>query len=60
VDRPARRADRARHGRVLAEAIARRAKGAEIVVAGGSAGLEPAQDRARAADAILRMLDRIN
>jgi hypothetical protein len=46
-------------GRVIAEAIARRAKDAEIVVAGAGAGLEPAADRARAADAILRMLDRI-
>jgi len=47
-------------GRVIAEAIARRAKDAEIVVAGANAGLEPAEDRARAADAILRMLDRIS
>jgi len=47
-------------GRVIAEAIARRAGDAEIVVAGASAGLEPAEDRARAADAILRMLDRIS
>jgi hypothetical protein len=46
-------------GRVVAEAIARRAKDAEIVVAGAHAGLGPAEDRARAADAILRMLDRI-
>jgi hypothetical protein len=45
-------------GRVIAEAIARRAYDAEIVVAGAGAGLEPAEDRARAADAILRMLDR--
>jgi hypothetical protein len=47
-------------GRVIAEAIARRAKDAEIVVAGANAGLEPAEDRARAADAILRMLGRIS
>jgi hypothetical protein len=47
-------------GRVIAEVIARRAKDAEIVVAGANAGLEPAADRARAADAILRMLDRIS
>jgi hypothetical protein len=46
-------------GRAIAEAIARRAKDAEIVVAGANAGLEPAADRARAADAILRMLRRI-
>jgi hypothetical protein len=46
-------------GRVIAEAVARRAKDAEIVVAGANAGLEPAEDRARAADAILRMLNRI-
>jgi hypothetical protein len=46
-------------GRVIAEAIARRAGDAEIVVAGAGAGLEPEEDRARAADAILRMLDRI-
>jgi hypothetical protein len=47
-------------GRVIGEAIARRAKNAEIVVAGANVGLEPAEDRARAADAILRMLDRIS
>jgi hypothetical protein len=47
-------------GRVIAEAIARRADDAEIVLAGAGAGLEPAEDRARAADAILRMLDRIS
>jgi hypothetical protein len=47
-------------GRAIAEAIARRANDAEIVVAGAGAGLEPAADRARAADAILRMLDRIS
>lgn len=47
-------------GRVIAEAIARRAKDAEIVVAGANAGLEPAEDRARAADAILRMLARVS
>jgi len=46
-------------GRVIAEAIARRAVDAEIVIAGGSAGLEPAEDRARAAEAILRTLDRV-
>jgi hypothetical protein len=46
--------------RVIAEAIARRAKDAEIVMAGASAGLEPAEDRARAADAIRRMVDRIS
>lgn len=46
-------------GRAIAEAIARRAQDAEIVVAGANAGLEPAEDRARAADAILRMLSRI-
>lgn len=47
-------------GRVIAEAIASRAKDAEIVVAGANVGLEPAENRARAADAILRMLDRIS
>lgn len=47
-------------GRVIAEAIARRAKDAEIVVAGANAGLEPAEERARVADAILRMLGRIS
>jgi hypothetical protein len=47
-------------GRVTGEAIARRAQHAEIVVAGANAGLEPAEDRARAADAILRMLDRVS
>jgi hypothetical protein len=47
-------------GRVIAEAIARRAKDAEIVVGGANAGLEPAEDRARSADAILRMLGRIS
>jgi hypothetical protein len=47
-------------GQVIAEAIARRAKDAEIVVAGANAGLEPAENRARAADAILRMLGRIS
>jgi hypothetical protein len=47
-------------GRVIGEAIARRAKDAEIVVAGANAGLESVEDRARAADAILRMLDRIS
>jgi hypothetical protein len=47
-------------GRVIAEAIARRAKDAEIVVAGANAGLEPAENRARAANAILRLLDRIS
>jgi hypothetical protein len=47
-------------GRVIAEAIARRTKDAEIVVAGANAGLEPAADRARVADAILRMLDRVS
>lgn len=47
-------------GRVIGEAIARRARDAEVVVAGANAGLEPAEDRARAADAILRMLDRIS
>jgi len=46
-------------GRVIAEAIARRARDAEIVVAGANAGLEPAEERARAADAIVRMLGRI-
>lgn len=37
--------------------IARRAQDAELVVAAGT-GLAPADDRARSADAILRMLDR--
>jgi hypothetical protein len=47
-------------GRVIAEAIARRARDAEIVIAGAGAGLETAERRARAAEAILRMLDRIS
>jgi hypothetical protein len=47
-------------GRFIAEAIAKRAKDAEIIVAGANAGLEPAEQRARAADAILRMLGRIS
>jgi hypothetical protein len=43
------------------EAIARRARDAEIVdVMGGGALLAPAEDRARAAAALLRMLDRIS
>jgi hypothetical protein len=41
------------------EAIARRAKDAEVVLAAGSGGLAPPADRARAAEALLRMLDRI-
>jgi hypothetical protein len=47
-------------GRPIGDAIARRARHAEIVVAAGSAGLAPADDRARAAEALLRMLDRTN
>jgi hypothetical protein len=47
-------------GRVIGEAIARRALDAEIVVAAGQNGLAPADDRARAAEALLRMLDRID
>ena len=43
------------------EAIARRARHAEIVdVSGGGALLAPADSRARAAEALLHMLDRIS
>lgn len=42
------------------EAVARRARDAEIVVAAGSGGMAPPADRARAAQALLRMLDRIS
>jgi hypothetical protein len=47
-------------GRGIAEAIARRARDAEIIVASANAdiGLAPAADRARAAEALLHMLDR--
>ena len=41
------------------ETVAARARHAELVVAAGT-GLAPADDRARAADALLRMLDRIS
>lgn len=41
------------------EAIARRAKDAEVVLAAGSGGMAPPADRALAAEALLRMLDRI-
>jgi hypothetical protein len=47
-------------GRVIGEAIARRAKDAEIVVAAGRAGLAPAADRARVAEALLHMIDRVS
>jgi hypothetical protein len=42
------------------EAIARRAQDAEVVLAPGSGGMAPPADRARAADALVRMLDRID
>jgi hypothetical protein len=42
------------------EAIARRAKDAEIVLAAGNGGMAPPADRARAVEALLRMLDRIS
>lgn len=45
--------------RSYGEAIARRARDAEIVEAEGSGGLAPAADRARGAEALVRMLDRI-
>ncbi len=41
-------------------AIARRAKDAEIVVAAGNGGMTPPADRARAVEALLRMLDRVS
>jgi hypothetical protein len=41
------------------EAVARRAKDAEVVLAAGSGGMAPPADRALAAEALLRMLDRI-
>jgi hypothetical protein len=44
--------------RPYAEAIARRARDAEIVVARGSDSLASAEDRARFTEALLRMLDR--
>jgi hypothetical protein len=46
--------------RFAGDVIASRASHAEIVVAEGAGGLAPADDRARAADALLRMLDRIS
>jgi hypothetical protein len=46
-------------GLVIAEAIARRARDSETVVAGANAGLEPAENRARSAEALARMLERI-
>jgi hypothetical protein len=42
------------------EAIARRARNAEVVLAVGSGGMAPPADRARAAEALLRMLDRVS
>jgi hypothetical protein len=45
--------------RSYGEAIARRARDAEIVEAEGSGGLAPYADRAKGAEAVLRMLDRI-
>ena len=41
-------------------AIARRAKDAEIVLAAGTGGMAPPADRARAAEAFLRLLDRVS
>jgi pimeloyl-ACP methyl ester carboxylesterase len=46
-------------GRYYAEAIARIAAHVEIVVTDGGAGLAPPASRARSADAILRMLERV-
>lgn len=42
------------------EAIARRAKDAEIVLAAGNGGMAPPADRARAVEALLRILDRVS
>jgi hypothetical protein len=41
------------------QAIARRAQDAEVVLAAGDGGMAPPADRARAAEALVRMLDRI-
>jgi hypothetical protein len=41
------------------EAVARRAKNAEIVPVAGNGGMAPPADRAKAAEALLRMLDRV-
>lgn len=46
--------------RFAGEVIASRAYDAEIVVAEGTGGPAPADDRGRAAEALLRMLGRIN
>ena len=45
----------------IGEAIARRAQDAEVIdVGGGGAFMAPAESRARAAEALLRMLDRVS
>ncbi len=45
----------------IGEAIARRAQDAEVIdVMGGGALMAPAESRARAAEALLRMLDRVS
>jgi hypothetical protein len=44
----------------LGEAIARRVKDVEIVIASDAPGLAPVEERARSAAALLRMLDRVS
>jgi hypothetical protein len=47
-------------GMALGEACAERARDAEVVALRPGGGLVPAEDRARAAEVILRMLDRVS
>jgi hypothetical protein len=47
-------------GRGAGEAIARRARDAQVVVAGGSPGLAPTAERIRTAETLLGMLDRVS
>jgi hypothetical protein len=48
------------NGIAVGEAIARRARDTEIVIAGDSPGLAPVEERVRSAQALLRMLDRVS